>query len=79
MWKRRKDANDKHTHKEEAGLECRFIDGVVAVEEGAVLGIEAAVGVEDTQQYPLVWMSSWSKPAAKNIEDRKSQSGEKCA
>ena len=50
----RKNANDRNTHKEEAGLECRFIDGVVAVEGGAVLGIEVAVGLEDTQQYLLV-------------------------
>ena len=58
MWKRRKDANDKDTHKEEAGLECRFIDGVVAVEGGAALGIEAGVGVVDRQQYLIIWMSS---------------------
>ena len=75
MGRRRKDANDRTTHKEEAGLECRFIDGVVAVEEGAVLGIEVAVSLEDTQQYLLIWMSSWSKSAAKDVEDRKSQSG----
>ena len=45
MWKRRKEANDRTTHKEEAGLECRFIDGVVAVGEGDVPGIEVAVGL----------------------------------